>query len=658
MLAKLKRRICQWRELWIIALTVVGLLMALRYAGGLQLLEWAALDLFFRLRPLEPADPRITIVTIDESDITKIGQWPMPDAVLAEVLENLKKEQPLAIGLDIYRNLPVEPGHEELVKVFESTPNLIGVKKVVGNDYGTAVEPPPALERLDRVAATDFVLDADGKLRRSLLSLRDANKQTVLSLGVKLALIYLEAEGITLEVIDDTKRKLRLGEAVLVPLKANDGGYIRADLGGYQILSNFRRLEEEFSTVSITTVLSGKIPPELVRDRLVFIGLKAESFQDRFYTPYSSSLDTTLAGIEVHAHLCSQILSAALEGRPLIRFWSEPMEWLWTLVWSGIGATLAWRLRSPQRTAMGIVLAVSSLFGSAYLFFLGGWWVIAIPPLLSLVGSAITSTGYILWVDLQRSHQQLADYAQTLEDKVAQRTLELQENNRLLLKEIRERKLAEAQLKTSLQEKELLLKEVYHRVKNNLQVISSIFSLQSQNIKDPQILSILEVSQNRIRSMALIHQKLYQSDNLTCIDFDEYIKSLVSHLFACYNISSNRIQLELHVQDVSLNLDTAIPCGLLLNELISNSLKHAFPEQRSGEIRIDFSLNSQGLLTLQVKDNGVGLPADFNLVRSNSLGWRLVRALTRQLKGELQIHSDNGTRLEITFPKPKERRRF
>lgn len=224
--------------------------------------------------------------------------------------------------------------------------------------------------------------------------------------------------------------------------------------------------------------------------------------------------------------------------------------------------------------------------------------------------------------------------------------------------DITERKLAEAQLKASLQEKELLLKEVHHRVKNNLQIISSLFSLQSQYIDNPEVLSLLMESKNRIRAMALIHEKLYQSWTFAKIDFTSYIQTLTRNLFASYNISSNRISLGLEVSDVSLTLDDAIPCGLLINELVSNALKHAFPNQQSGEISLQLSLNSDENCVLTVKDNGVGLPQDFSLEQTNSLGMLLVKALSLQLRGHLEIQNNNGAVFKVTFPQPNDCNHF
>src|SRR5919202_282578 len=325
MLRKLKRQIGKWRGVLITATSVAGLVIAGNSAGFFQLLEWNAHDQFFRLRPRELIDPRLVIVTIDESDIKKLGQWPISDAVLAKLIEKLKAQQPLAIGLDLYRDLPVEPGHQKLVEVFKSTPNLIGVEKVVGE----TVAPPPTLNQLGQIGNADLVLDADGKVRRGLLTIKE-NGQTKESLGVKLALMYLESKGIKLQVDDATrnknqnKKRYRLGKAVFKPFTGNEAGYVRANSGGYQILLNYRGTPENFQTVSITDVLENRIPQEWVRDasgsafagRIVLIGATGQSSNDLLFTPYSSRFFTSpkrMPGVVVHANLISQILSAALD---------------------------------------------------------------------------------------------------------------------------------------------------------------------------------------------------------------------------------------------------------------------------------------------------------------------------------------------------------
>jgi two-component sensor histidine kinase len=212
-----------------------------------------------------------------------------------------------------------------------------------------------------------------------------------------------------------------------------------------------------------------------------------------------------------------------------------------------------------------------------------------------------------------------------------------------------ERKKAEEQIKASLKEKEVLLKELHHRVKNNLQVILSLLNLQSGSIRDRHDLEIFKEMKDRIKTMALIHEKLYHSENLDRVNFSEYIRHLISHLFRSYAVSPTRISLKIDVDDIFLNIDRAIPCSLLINELVSNSIKHAFPNGRSGEIRIIMhSKNSKYVLT--VGDNGIGLKEDFDFRNTESLGLQLVCTLTQQLSGSIKYAESNGTTFKITFP--------
>lgn len=247
---------------------------------------------------------------------------------------------------------------------------------------------------------------------------------------------------------------------------------------------------------------------------------------------------------------------------------------------------------------------------------------------------------------LRRAHDEL-------ETRVQERTAELAKVNQALQAEITERVRKEAQIKTSLEEKEALLREIHHRVKNNLQVISSLLNLQSSLVADPQALEVFQESQHRIRSMAFVHEKLYQSESLARIDFTEYVRTLTTYLFSSYGDRAQHITLAIQAEDVSLGIDTAIPCGLILNELVSNALKHAFPDGREGEVWIDIRADDAQRMTLTVSDNGVGLSESLDLHNTTSLGLQLVNTLVRQLDGTMEIHGRGGAEFKIGFVVPQ-----
>lgn len=214
-------------------------------------------------------------------------------------------------------------------------------------------------------------------------------------------------------------------------------------------------------------------------------------------------------------------------------------------------------------------------------------------------------------------------------------------------------------MKAALREKEILLREIHHRVKNNLQVISSLLSLQADLVTDPRAIEMLKESQHRVRSMALVHEQLHRSPDLSRINFGEYVRSLTASLFSSYGIDSTRISLASRVADVFLPIDVAVPCGLMLQELVSNSIKHAFPGGRCGEIGIEMSRfpdrssagsrrgGSGWLLT--VRDDGVGLPREASFETASSLGLRLVRILAEQLDGRVECLRRGGTEFRIRF---------
>ncbi len=253
-------------------------------------------------------------------------------------------------------------------------------------------------------------------------------------------------------------------------------------------------------------------------------------------------------------------------------------------------------------------------------------------------------------LERKKAEQALKEINEELERRVEKRTSELWMMNETLQKEIAGRIKTSEQLENSLQEKEVLLKEIHHRVKNNLQIVSSLLRLSSHRIEDESIMRLLRECENRIKSMSLVHEELYQHHDLARIDLKKYLEKLVLNLFQAFQVDEERLKFSLDVKDVSLNITKAIPCGLILNELLTNSLKHAFPKERKGIIEISIDLKEDGKYLMRVKDDGVGLPPKFNHETCDTLGFKIVRNLTQQLNGSLSLKSDGGTEVAIIFP--------
>ncbi|MFU2192264.1 PAS domain S-box protein [Methanobacterium sp. MZD130B] len=216
------------------------------------------------------------------------------------------------------------------------------------------------------------------------------------------------------------------------------------------------------------------------------------------------------------------------------------------------------------------------------------------------------------------------------------------------LRDISDRKKVELALRKSLEEKELLVKEIHHRVKNNLMVISSLLNLQSRYIKDKKALSMFRESQNRAKSMALIHERLYRSTDLKSIDFGDYIRTLAMDLYRTYVTEPERVKIDMNVENIMIDINTAIPLGLIINELLSNSMKHAFPGKKEGEINLEFGIKDDEHFLI-IRDDGIGFPSDVDYKNTSSLGLQLVNTLTRQINGEIELDATNGTKFIIKF---------
>ncbi|WP_414519166.1 CHASE2 domain-containing protein [Nostoc sp. PCC 9305] len=417
------------REL-ITAASVAVCVLLLHSIGLLQSLELAALDQFFRLRPNEPPEDRITIVVIDEAYLNEVRSWPIPDAKIAQLLQKLNVHKPRAIGLDIYRNLPVEPGNQELRNAYQSMPNLIGIELLANdNNKNFSVSPPLGLDR-DQVGFNNVLYDLDGKVRRSLLYWH-VKSEVHESFALKLALLYLKSKGITPTKAKSNPEYLQLGKAAFTRFEANDGAYVGADDRGYQILSNFPKPKCQsssgefcsFRQVSMRDVLADKVKANLIKDRIILIGSTAPSLQDFVFIPYSSSLIGTakpVPGIQLQAYFISELISAAVHGRPLLKVWPDLVEYLWVFVWSYLGAVTIWRIRHATRSLFCILASCFVLTVSAYLAFLYGWWIPLIPSLVCFGTSAIWMTSHIAHMqeEWKRSKEFLHHVINTIPDPI------------------------------------------------------------------------------------------------------------------------------------------------------------------------------------------------------------------------------------------------
>jgi two-component sensor histidine kinase len=299
-----------------------------------------------------------------------------------------------------------------------------------------------------------------------------------------------------------------------------------------------------------------------------------------------------------------------------------------------------------QRELFGILYLENDLipgvFTSERLEFLK---VLASQAIISLENANLFESLIEAKMDIEQKNEELQQAFEELETT----NEELEATNEELIESQQELVENEKKLKASLHEKEILLQEIHHRVKNNLQIISSLLSLQSKYISDQRDMEIFMDCKNRIHSMALVHERLYQSKNFALIDFQDYIQKLINYISNLYSKVSQNIQLSINVIDVFLSIDYAIPCALIIYEMISNSFKHAFDEKTKGEIKIQFYKEKEEY-TLIVMDTGKGIPPNLDHTTSETFGLKLIQALTEQLRGDIKLDRRAGTKFTLIFP--------
>lgn len=389
-----------WAVAVLVALGVAAVVIGLREFRTLEAVELAVYDAFVRARSAAAdaaPDPRILVVAITERDIQEQGIWPFNDGLLARTIEALIALGPRAIGLDVYRDVPVPPGSAELEAVFRREPRVVAVTKFAeGSSAG--VRPPAVLKGTQRIGFNDIVVDPGGTVRRALLFLDDG-QTTLYSFALRLALLYLEPDGLRLGPDPRDAAIVRLGRTSVPPLGPRDGPYAGVDAGGYQFLADFRGGRRPFGRVALGAVLRGEVSPEAVQGRIVLIGVTAESVRDDFYTPLSHTrlspglaLQQHVPGAEVHAHFASQLLRMAIDGERPLGSPPRGLEWLWIALWSGLGAFLGVRTLKAWWLTLAVSAGLVGVGAIAYVAFVAGWWWPVVPPALAWLGT----TGFVV----------------------------------------------------------------------------------------------------------------------------------------------------------------------------------------------------------------------------------------------------------------------
>lgn len=379
----------------LIAVFAAAAVLGLRSLGLLEAFELVAYDAYIRLRASDSqANPRVALVIIGERDIAAHG-WPISDEVLAQAIEAVARQRPRAIGLDIYRDVAVAPGEKRLRAVFVAEPNVIAAIKYPDVDQN-GVKAPRVLRSTERVGFTDIVVDPGGVVRRGLLYLDDGKLHSE-SLSLRLALLYLRAQGVAPQPDERIDSHMRLGQVSIRPFEGNDGGYVRADARGYQFLLDFKDARRSIASVGLSELLAGTFDPALFRDRLVLIGVGAESVGDHFYTPFSEGIagNHSMPGVIVHAQVASQLLRIALDADAPTTALSKWQEWCWIFLWSVAGALLALRMYSPWKLSAAALAGMVALAALSFLAFGQGLWIPLVPAALAWLGAAATTTGYV-----------------------------------------------------------------------------------------------------------------------------------------------------------------------------------------------------------------------------------------------------------------------
>ncbi|MEL6397803.1 MAG: CHASE2 domain-containing protein [Cyanobacteria bacterium J06626_4] len=614
-----------WQRQLVPGITVIVLVVILRLLGIFQAVEWEALDSFLRWRPAEPTDKRLLIVGINESDIQQVGTYPIPDATLAALITQLQMSEPRAIGLDVYRDFPVEPGHADLVEVLTQSPQVFGIDKITQEP----VAPPPALPP-EQVGFNDFPLDRDGFARRAFLGAVPAAPhpdaaQFRIAFPLLLAEAYLAEDDLFLRNGRRNPENMRFGDTELIRFAANMGGYVGADATGVQMLINVRSGASPFEVVSMTEVLTGQVDESLIRDRVVFIGITTPSIKDQFNTAATNAPTHPLVyGVEMHAHVTSQILSAVFDGRQLITTWPDGWEYLWIVLWGGVGMGLVRLIARPAWYVLAVGLLGLGLGGlSLSLLWWVGWWLPVIPALVAFTFNGLILPGFYF-------------YDQTLRSRIAERQRVIEEtydaihNGPLqtlaLLR--RQQDTLSAKANEQLGNLNQELRTVYHRLQQESLATTDQLQLGNQQMVD-------------LRNA--LHEVLYEVYNET-----------LQRDFPGFDTLKFKVVKFEPLQESWLTAADRRSLCRLFEEMLCNVGKHAIGAKR---LTVDCRTTDTENL-IRVADNGKGnstpsasTPPSAAAASSGGRGTQQAQALAARLQGEFQrTLQKTGTVCEIRWP--------
>ncbi|WP_334713892.1 sensor histidine kinase [Nostoc sp.] len=593
-----------------------------RLCGLLQNFELMTLDTFLRLRPLEKTDDKVVIVGVDEKDIRSVKNYPISDRELAKLIKKIQKYKPIAIGLDIVRDLPVEPGHQELVQVFQDYKNIIGIEKILPPDpIFAAPQLPPK-----QIGFSDIVADKDSQYRRYLLLTPSPQnpknpQQYKYSFGLQLAKAYLSAQNINIEngIIDESTIRFKTTE--ITPFSSNSGGYVNEDDSGLKILINFRNSSKPFNILSLNDIKNDNFNPNLLQDKIVLIGIVATSVPDLVNTSAiaTQQISGQIYGVEFHAHACSQIINAVMNGRPLLKVWSDEWEYLWIIVWGCYPIIIFWLTQSLWKNLLAVVVVTFALFGMGYLLILSGWWIPIGASLLTLTvnGLGLSGFAFALYQNNQvfkikmNERQHTIEYAFTVIHNGPLQTLAN------VLRQMQAQDWSHDELKSQLEKLNYEIREIGEYLK--LETLSQEESLRLG-------------SGLKIDLKSPIHELFYvvYSSTLERCDL-EYLKNI-----------KVKIRIFEPVDEKYLSVQNKQELCLFLEEALCNVGKHAKDVKRIEAI----GKKDNDSYTLRIQDNGSGLISSLE-----SKGTKQLKNIAKNLGGNFKREtlSPKGTVCEITW---------